>query len=61
MLIIYQCQQLVLYNPQLISARRCDPWGRQCDQLYLVVTKFSCLVASLAPKIGNFLLWENVH
>ena len=28
---------------------------------YLVATKFSCLVASLAPKIGDFLLWENVH
>ena len=28
---------------------------------YLVATKFSRLVASLAPKIGDFLLWENVH
>ena len=28
---------------------------------YLVVTKFSRLVANLAPKIGDFLLWENVH
>ena len=28
---------------------------------YSVATKFSCLVANLAPKIGDFLLWENVH
>ena len=26
-----------------------------------VATKFSHLVANLAPKIGDFLLWENVH
>ena len=25
---------------------------------YSVATKFSCLVANLAPKIGDFLLWE---
>ena len=24
-------------------------------------TKFSRLVANLAPKIGDFLLWENLH
>ena len=24
-------------------------------------TKFSRLVANLAPRIGDFLLWENVH
>ena len=23
--------------------------------------KFSHLVANLAPKIGDFLLWENIH
>ena len=28
---------------------------------YTVVTKFSHLVAYLAPKIGDYLLWENVH
>ena len=28
---------------------------------YSVATKFSRLVANLAPKIGDFLLWENVH
>ena len=28
---------------------------------YSVATKFSCLVANLAPKMGDFLLWENVH
>ena len=28
---------------------------------YSVVTKFSRLVANLAPKIGDFLLWENLH
>ena len=44
-----------------VRARRCDLWGRQCDWLYSVATKFSCLVANLAPKIGDFLLCENVH
>ena len=28
---------------------------------YSVATKFSRLVANLAPKIGDSLLWENVH
>ena len=28
---------------------------------YSVATKLSRLVANLAPKIGDFLLWENVH
>ena len=28
---------------------------------YSLGTKFSCLVTSLAPKMGDFLLWENVH
>ena len=28
---------------------------------YSVATKFSRLVANLAPKIGDFLLWEKVH
>ena len=28
---------------------------------YSMATKFSRLVASLASKIGDFLLWENVH
>ena len=28
---------------------------------YTVATKFSRLVAYLAPKIGDSLLWENVH
>ena len=28
---------------------------------YSVATKFSRLVANLAPKIGDFLLWVNVH
>ena len=28
---------------------------------YAVATKFSRLVANLAPKIGDFLLWENIH
>ena len=27
---------------------------------YSVATKFSRLVANLAPKIGDFLHWENV-
>ena len=31
-------------------ARRCDLWGRQCDQLLLSGTKFSHLVANLAPQ-----------
>ena len=28
---------------------------------YAVATKFSRLVANLASKIGDFLLWENIH
>ena len=28
---------------------------------YSVATKFSRLVANLAPKIGDFLFWVNVH
>ena len=32
-------------------ARRCDPWGRQCDLNFLVATYFSRLVARLAPMI----------
>ena len=28
---------------------------------YSVATKFSPLVANLATKIGDFLLWVNVH
>ena len=28
---------------------------------YSVAIKFSRLVANLAPKIGDFLLWENLH
>ena len=28
---------------------------------YSVATKFSRLVANLAPKIGHFRLWKNVH
>ena len=28
---------------------------------YALATKFSRLVANLAPKIGDFLLWENVQ
>ena len=31
-------------------ARRCDLWSRQCDKLYSVATKFSHLVANLAPQ-----------
>ena len=46
---------------RICRARRCDPWGRQCDQLLLSGDKFSCLVANLALKIGDFLLLENVH
>ena len=30
-------------------------------RFYSVATKFSHLVANLAPKIGDFLLWENIH
>ena len=28
---------------------------------YSVATKFSRLVTNLSPKIGDFLLWENVQ
>ena len=33
----------------------------KATRFYSVATKFSRLVANLAPKIDDFLLWENVH
>ena len=36
-------------------------WVANATRFYSVATKFSRLVANLAPKIGDFLLGEKVH
>ena len=53
--------QLTVY-PEVISGLDIVTCGvANATSFYSVVTKFSRLVANLAPKIGDFLLWENLQ
>ena len=53
--------QLNVY-PEAISGLDIATCGvANATSFYSVATKFSRLVANLAPKIGDFLLWENLQ
>ena len=53
--------QLNVY-PEAISGLDLGTSGvTNATSFYSVATKFSRLVANLAPKIGDFLLWENLQ
>jgi len=60
LLFLNQIQQLLApYKPPGLNVATCGVVN--ATSFYSVATKFSRLVANLATKIGDFLLWENVH
>ena len=53
--------QLNVY-PEAISGLEITTCGiANATSFYSMATKFSRLVANLAPQIGDFLLWENLQ
>ena len=60
----YSCMSLSNYreiSPGLTALDVATCGVAIATSFYSVATKLSVLVANLAPKIGDFLLWENVH
>jgi len=56
------CASYTYYIPKLYAGLDVATCGvANATSFYPVATKFSRQVANLDPKIGDFLLWGNVH